>query len=82
MLDEPVTTSSYGELLFTWLSLVMSLMVSFCAVLFPQDVQDEILIKSVSEGFPTHSLFWFSNSMKVSTRNMEIPPKPGFPTAA
>ena len=27
----------YGKLLFTWLSLVMSLMVSFCAVL------DEIL---------------------------------------
>ena len=25
----------YGELLFTWLSLVMSMMVSFCAVLFP-----------------------------------------------
>ena len=25
----------YGKWLFTWLSLVMSLMVSFCAVLFP-----------------------------------------------
>ena len=25
----------YGKLLFTWLSLVMSLMASFCAVLFP-----------------------------------------------
>ena len=25
----------YGKLLFTWLSLVMSTMVSFCAVLFP-----------------------------------------------
>ena len=25
----------YGKLLFTWLSLVMSMMVSFCAVLFP-----------------------------------------------
>ena len=25
----------YGEKLFTWLSLVMSLMASFCAVLFP-----------------------------------------------
>ena len=24
-----------GKLLFTWLSLVMSLMVSFCAVIFP-----------------------------------------------
>ena len=25
----------YGKLLFTWLSLVLSLMVSFCAVPFP-----------------------------------------------
>ena len=25
----------FGKLLFTWLSLVMSMMVSFCAVLFP-----------------------------------------------
>ena len=25
----------HGKRLFTWLSLVMSLMVSFCAVLFP-----------------------------------------------
>ena len=31
-----------GKLLFTWLSLVMSLMVSFCAVLFPRDVLDDI----------------------------------------
>ena len=32
------------------------LMVSFCAVLFPRDVLDEILnlIESVSEGFPTY----------------------------
>ena len=42
-----------GKLLFTWLSLVMSFMVSFCAVFFPRDVQDEILdlIESVSEVF-------------------------------
>ena len=41
-----------------WLSLVMSLMASFCAVVFPRDVLDEIwdLIDSVSEGFPTYSL--------------------------
>ena len=32
----------YGKLLFTWLSLVMSLMVSFCAFFFPRDVLDEI----------------------------------------
>ena len=48
----------YGKLLFTWLSRVMSVMVSFCAVFFPRDVLDEIwdLIESVSEGFPT---YWF-----------------------
>ena len=47
----------YGKKLFTWLSLVLSLMASFCAVLFPRDVLDEIrdLIESVSEGFPTYS---------------------------
>ena len=28
-------TNLYGKLLFTWLSLVMSVMMSFCAVLFP-----------------------------------------------
>ena len=33
----------YGKLLFTWLLLVMSMIVSFCAVLFPQDVLDGIL---------------------------------------
>ena len=41
----------YGKLQFTWLSLVMSMIVYFCVVL------DEILnlIESVSEGFPTYS---------------------------
>ena len=41
----------YGKQLFTWLSLVVSLMASFCAVLFPLDVLDEIwdVIESVSE---------------------------------
>ena len=44
----------YGKLLFTWLSLVLFLMVSFVLFLFPRDVLDEILdlIESVSEGFP------------------------------
>ena len=39
--------------LFTWLSLVMSLMASFCAVFLPRDVLDENwdFIESVSEGF-------------------------------
>ena len=41
------------KLLFTWLLLVMSLMVSFCAVFFPRVSCD--LIESVSEGFPTYS---------------------------
>ena len=42
---------------FVRLSLVMS---SFCAVIFPQDVLDEIwdLIESVSEGFPTCSFLF------------------------
>ena len=46
----------YGKQLFTWLSLVVSLMASFCAVLFP-NVLDEIwdVIESVSEGFLTYS---------------------------
>ena len=33
----------YGKLLFTWLSLVMSMMVSLCVVLFFRDVFCEIL---------------------------------------
>ena len=48
----------YGKQLFTWLSLVVSLMASFCNVLFPLDVLDEIwdVIESVSEGFLTYSV--------------------------
>ena len=47
----------YGEQLFTWLSLVVSLMASFVLSFFPLDVLDEIwdLIESVSEGFLTYS---------------------------
>ena len=47
----------YGKQLFTWLSLVVSLMASFYAVLFPLDVLDEIwdVIESASEGFLTYS---------------------------
>ena len=46
----------YWILLFTWLSLVMSLVVSFVLSLFPRDVLEEIwdLIESVSEGFPAY----------------------------
>ena len=46
----------YGKQLFTWLSLLVSLMASFCAVFFsPLDVMDDILdlIESVSKGFRT-----------------------------
>ena len=48
----------FGKLLFTWLSLVMSMMVSFVLSFFPRDVLDEILnlIESVSEDFPSY--FW------------------------
>ena len=47
----------YGKQLFTWLSLVVSLMASFLLSFFPLDVLDEIwdLTESVSEGFLTYS---------------------------
>ena len=48
----------YGKQLFTWLSLVVSLMASFGVLsFFPLDVLDEIwdVIESVSEGFLTYS---------------------------
>ena len=47
----------YGKQLFTWLSLVVSLMASFVLSFFPLDVLDEIwdLIESGSEGFLTYS---------------------------
>ena len=43
----------YGKQLFTWMSLVVSLMAFFVLSFFPLDVLDEILdlIESVSEGF-------------------------------
>ena len=47
-----------GKLQFTWLSLVMSMVVPFVLSFFPRDVLDEILdliIESVSDGFPTYS---------------------------
>ena len=49
----------YGKQLFTWLSLVVSLMASlFVLSFFLLDVLDEIwdVIESVSEGFLTYSL--------------------------
>ena len=45
----------YGKQLFTWLTLVVSLMASFVLSFLPLDVLGEILIESVSEGFLTYS---------------------------
>ena len=47
----------YRKQLFTWLSLVVSLVAYFVLSCFPLDVLDEIwdLIESVSEGFLTYS---------------------------
>ena len=55
----------YGKQLFTWLSLVVSLMASFVLSFFPLDVLDEIwdLIESVSEGFLTY--FWMDLNARV-----------------
>ena len=46
-----------GRLLFAWLSLVVSVVLSFCAVLFSAGCLGGILdlIGSVSGGFPTYS---------------------------
>ena len=48
----------------------MSFMVTFCAVLFPRDVLDEIwdLIESVSEGFPTYSSSAYNLSLSSAHR--------------
>ena len=50
----------HGKLLFTWLSLVVSVIVSFLLPFFPLDVLVEIfeLIESVSEGFSTYSFIF------------------------
>ena len=55
----------YGKQLFTWLSLVVSLMRLNVLSFFPLDVLDEIwdVIESVSEGFLTYSLL---SCLKVS----------------
>ena len=47
----------YDKQLFTWLSLVVSLIVSFVLSFFPLDVLGEIwdVIELVSEGFLTYS---------------------------
>ena len=60
----------YGKQLFTWLSLVVSLMASFVLSFFPLDVLDEIwdLIESVSEGFLTYS-FKALQEVKIKKSN-------------
>ena len=62
----------YGKQLFTWLSLVVSLMASFVLSFFPLDVLDEIwdLIESVSEGFLTYS-FKVSTYLNKSTEYIQ-----------
>ena len=61
----------FGKLLFTWLSLVMSMMVSFVLSFFPRDVLDEILnlIESVSEDFPSYS---YNGENVVRVKNLEF----------
>ena len=58
----------YGKQLFTWLSLVMSMMTSFVLSFFPRDVLDEVLdlIGSVSEGFPSYSYRLDSQVYRIS----------------
>ena len=65
----------YGKQLFTWLSLVVSLMASFVLSFFPLDVLDEILDlnESVSEGFLTYSYLTLKRlhvKMQASIHNM------------
>ena len=64
----------YRKQLFTWLSLVVSLMASFVLSSFPLDVLDEIwdLIESVCEGFLTYShrnsyKYWEKYTLKKKT---------------
>ena len=58
----------YGKQLFSWQSLVVSLMASCVLSFFPPDVLDEIwdLIESVSEGFLTYS---FNSGYQVCVIN-------------
>ena len=63
----------YGKLLFTWLSLVKFMMVSFCAVLFPRRVLDDIkdIIESVSESFPTYSSIYLLLKPKENRQHLK-----------
>ena len=50
----------YGKKLFTWLSLVVSLIASFVLSFFPLDVLDEIwdVMESISEEFLIYSYIY------------------------
>ena len=65
-----------GKQLFTWLSLVVSLMASFVVSFSPLDVLDEIwdLIESVSEGFLTYSYecFFIASPVCISVEICSI----------
>ena len=64
----------YGKQLFTWLSLVVSLMASFVLSFFPLDVLDEIwdLIESVSEGFLTYFCLTAMSVRWIELRHVEL----------
>ena len=74
-----------GKLLFTWLSLVMSLMVSFLAVLLPRDILVEIwhLIESVNvlRGFLPSLLLHVTNLNGDKRETGNIPRFPKFEEA-
>ena len=63
----------YGKQLFTWLSLMVSLMASLLLSFFPLDVLDEIwdLIESVSDGFLTYS---WDHKISVPAKGSSSPP--------
>ena len=64
----------YGKQLFTWLSLVVSLISSFVLSVFPLDVLGEIwdLIESVSEGFLTYSCHSSSRYIDLTVNKAHI----------
>ena len=59
-------TTCMGKMLLNWLSLVLSVQVSFVMSFFLRSVLDETwdLIESVSDGFPTYSFLGFRVCLK------------------
>ena len=66
----------YGKLLFTWVSLLVSLTVSFYAVFFALDVLNELWDwnEPVAEGFPTY--FYYFPSKHTTFKKQWINPDP------